>query len=88
MKQVVLARISEPLSKLASSEFIKQKFGHDIPVQKIYRMLDSLADAEDRAKLVVASHTKKVIGGSVDVLFFDVTSASSVFAFNFSYFHA
>lgn len=74
LKQLVLARISAPLSKLASSEYIKQKFGHDIPVQKIYRMLDRLADAEDRAKLVVASHTKKVIGGSVDVLFFDVTT--------------
>lgn len=74
LKQVVLARIAEPLSKLATSDYLKTVFGRDIPVHKIYRMLDRLGDAEDRAKLVISSHTQKVVGGKVDVLFFDVTT--------------
>jgi hypothetical protein len=73
-KDVVLARISDPLSKLATSHFLERNFGKSIPVHKIYRMLDRLADADDRIKMTVARHTTKVLGDKVDVLFFDVTT--------------
>lgn len=74
LKDVVLARIADPLSKLATSKYIANNFGREIPVHKIYRMLDRLADADERVRMAVASHTTKVIGGKVDVLFFDVTT--------------
>lgn len=74
LKDVVLARIADPLSKLATSKYIQENFGRSIPVHKIYRMLDRLADADERVRMLVASHTKKVVGDKVDVLFFDVTT--------------
>jgi hypothetical protein len=74
LKDVVLARIADPLSKLATSKYIANNFGRQIPVHKIYRMLDRLADADERVRMAVASHTTKVVGGKVDVLFFDVTT--------------
>jgi transposase len=74
LKDVVLARIADPLSKLATSKYIEKNFGKEIPVHKIYRMLDRLADADERVKMAIAGHTKKVVGDKVDVLFFDVTT--------------
>ena len=73
-KDVVLARIADPLSKLATSQFLEKKFGKNIPVHKIYRMLDRLADADERIKTTIAKHTTRVLGDKVDVLFFDVTT--------------
>ena len=73
-KDVVLARISDPLSKLATSHHLEQNLGKVVPVHKIYRMLDRLADSDDRIKTTIAAHTTKVFGDKVDVLFFDVTT--------------
>ena len=70
----VLARIAEPSSKLAASEILRRDFELDIPVQKIYRMLDHLANHEEEAKKLVAAHTIETIGGKVSVAFFDVTT--------------
>jgi hypothetical protein len=67
-REVVLARISEPLSKLATSKLIETRFGKKIPVQKIYRMLDRLADSENQAKQAVAFRTHQILGGKVNVL--------------------
>lgn len=74
LKACVLARIAEPASKLATSEILFRDFGMDVPVQKIYRMLDHLADHEEEAKKLVAAHTISLIGGKVSIAFFDVTT--------------
>ena len=74
LEAAVTARIMEPASKRATSEIIREDFDLDIPVQKIYRMLDHLADAEELAKKAVARNTLALFGGEVDVMFFDVTT--------------
>lgn len=74
LQACVLSRITEPTSKLATSEFLRREFDLDVPVQKIYRMLDHLASHEEQAKKLVAAHTIETIGGKVSVAFFDVTT--------------
>lgn len=74
LEACVLARIAEPASKLATSEILRRDFGMEVPVQKIYRMLDHLATHEKEAKKIVASHTIETIGGKVSIAFFDVTT--------------
>jgi len=74
LQNTVLARIAEPSSKLATSELLKREFDTDVPVQKIYRMLDHLANHEDEAKKIVASHTIETLGNKVTIAFFDVTT--------------
>ena len=74
LRACVLARIAEPSSKLAAAQILRRDFDMDVPVQKIYRMLDHLADHVDEAKKIVATHTIQTIGGKVSVAFFDVTT--------------
>lgn len=74
LEACVLARIAEPASKLATSALLLRDFNMDVPVQKIYRMLDHLATHEDEAKKIVAAHTIETVGGKVSLAFFDVTT--------------
>lgn len=74
LEACVLARIAEPSSKLATSEILRRDFGMEVPIQKIYRMLDHLAAHEEEAKKVIAAHTLETVGGKVTLAFFDVTT--------------
>ena len=74
LKAMVLARLAAPQSKLASAQFVSDFFDIKIPVHKIYRMLDLLADENERVLNTVANHTRSLFQEKVDVLFFDVTT--------------
>jgi hypothetical protein len=58
----------------ATRQLLEGSFRKSIPVHKIYRMLDLLADADDRIKMTVVRHTTKFLGDKGDALFFDVTT--------------
>lgn len=74
LKAMVLSRLASPQSKLASAQFISDVFDIKIPIHKIYRMLDLLADANNRVQSIVAQRTRALFHDKVDVLFFDVTT--------------
>lgn len=74
LSATILARIADPRSKLATHRFLESEFGLDIPVQKIYRMLDHLADQEEPIKKKIYHSSKSLLKEDVDVLFFDVTT--------------
>ena len=44
MKDVVMARLAKPCSKRSAYELLDRNFGVRIPLEKIYRMLDTLTE--------------------------------------------
>lgn len=77
-KQAVLLRLAAPgESKLAHSRQMSKDVGVDVPVEKFYRMMDAVTD--DRIvqlKQRVSEETVGLLGGKLEVLFFDVTTLS------------
>ncbi|MBN9350345.1 MAG: IS1634 family transposase [Chitinophagaceae bacterium] len=75
LKQLVIARLSQPMSKLATVEYLKSHFDEDLQLHKIYRYLDKLYNTQkDKVQQISVSHTRKVLGGKVGLMFYDVTT--------------
>ena len=74
-RQLVKARLSYPASKAATVEYLKNHFDEDISLSKIYRYLDKLSDNQHKiVQDISVLHTKKILGGHIGVLFYDVTT--------------
>jgi transposase len=74
LKDVVLARLAQPVSKLRTARLLEEDFGMRISVDQIYRMMDRLTPRIDSLKEHVARQTFGVINGEVEVLLYDVTT--------------
>lgn len=74
-RKLVKARLSYPASKAATVEYLKNHFDEDVSLSKIYRYLDRLCDKQHEiVQDISVSHTKKILGGHIGVLFYDVTT--------------
>jgi len=74
-RKLVKARLSYPASKAATVEYLKNHFDEDLNLSRIYRYLDKLSDRQHEiVQDVSVHHTRKILGGSVGVLFYDVTT--------------
>lgn len=74
-RQLVKARLSYPASKAATVEYLKNHFDEDVSLSKIYRYLDKLSDNQHKiVQDISVLHTKKILGGHIGVLFYDVTT--------------
>ena len=63
------------MSKMASVEYLKSHFDEDVNLSKIYRHLDKLYHTQqDEVQRISVEHTFSVLGGRVEMLFYDVTS--------------
>jgi transposase len=75
LKDIVIARIANPLSKRASSLMLEEDYGITIDLDKIYRMMDRLdEDAITRIKQIAYQNTLSLLGGKIDVIFYDATT--------------
>jgi transposase len=74
LESCVLARIANPVSKRRSASLLEEDYGIKIPLEKIYRMMDHVADRESDIKQRIAQTTLSLFKQQVDVLFFDVTT--------------
>jgi transposase len=75
LKQLVLIRLSHPSSKLRSTQHLQRYFGLDINEDKIYRYLDKLYSShKEILQQISFDHTRKVLGGIISVVFYDVTT--------------
>jgi hypothetical protein len=74
LKSCVLARIANPSSKMRTSELVEKDFAIRLPLDRIYRMMDQLEVLEERVKTFVKDSTLGIIGGKVNVLFYDITT--------------
>ena len=74
-KQIVLARIANPLSKRASVDMLEEDFGVSLPLERVYRMMDKLdTRAIEQLNAITYRNTVGLFGGKIDILFFDVTT--------------
>lgn len=75
LRDVVIARVAQPSSKLRTSEVLRSTFQKELSVDQIYRLMDSLVNLEDLIKLKVFNTTKKRMQNQpIDLLLFDVTT--------------
>jgi len=75
LKHLVVSRICHPQSKVATVDYLKSYFDEDIELHKIYRYLDKLNDTQkDKIQEISVNHTRKVLGGNIGVVFYDVTT--------------
>jgi len=74
-KDLVLARLCNPSSKLKTSDYLLKYKEKDIPVQKIYRYLDKLySNQKENIQQISYNHTLKVLKGVINIVFYDVTT--------------
>ena len=74
-KKLVIARLSFPSSKAATVEYLKNHFDEDVDLSKIYRYLDKLNHTQqEKIQDISVRHTKELLGGSIGVMFYDVTT--------------
>ena len=75
LRHLVVSRICQPHSKVATVNYLKSYFDEDIELHKIYRYPDTLSDTEkDKIQTMSVEHTRKVLGGKIGVVFYDVTT--------------
>jgi len=75
LKHLVVSRICQPQSKVATVDYLKSYFDEDIELHKIYRYMDKLNDSQkDIIQKISVEHTRKVLGGKIGVVFYDVTT--------------
>lgn len=74
-KEIVLARIAEPKSKLKTTEILQRSFGQRIDINAVYRMLDQIDEKIiDKLKNQIYAETVRLFKNNLDVVFFDVTT--------------
>lgn len=75
LKNIVMARLGKPCSKRSSCELLERDFGITIPLEKIYRMMDTLTpDRIKRLQDMVWSHTCELLTEEIKVMFYDCTT--------------
>nr|WP_290092952.1 IS1634 family transposase [uncultured Bacteroides sp.] len=75
LRHLVIARLCEPMSKMATADYLKTHFEEDVNLSKIYRYMDKLYNAQQEVvQRISVEHTFSVLGGRVEMLFYDVTS--------------
>jgi transposase len=75
LKHLVTARLSQPLSKSATVDYLKTHFDEDVQLHKIYRYLDKLYNTQQKeVQQISVEHTRKILGGKIGLMFYDVTT--------------
>lgn len=75
LKHLVIARLSQPMSKSGTVGYLKDYFDEDIHYQKIYRYMDTLNNTkQEQIQSISVEHTRKIMGGEIGLMFYDVTT--------------
>lgn len=75
LKDIVLARLSNPCSKRASVDILKKDFGIHYSLEQVYRMMDRLGvSAISKLQTIVWNYTKTLLDDDVLIMFYDCTT--------------
>lgn len=75
LKYLTIARLSQPMSKSATVDYLRSYFDEDIKLEKVYRYLDKLYNnQQEEIQRISVRHTKEILGNKVGLLFYDVTT--------------
>lgn len=69
-----IGRVVAPASKSATARFLKEKMHISASEDRIYRMMDNLADKEKLVKEIIADKTRRMSGGRIALMLYDVTT--------------
>jgi transposase len=74
-RDIVMARIANPLSKRASVDMLEEDFGISLDLHRVYRMMDKLdTQAIEALNKITYQKTLDLFGGALDVIFIDTTT--------------
>ena len=75
LRHLVIARVSQPMSKLATVEYLKSYYDEDVDLNHIYRYMDRLYKTQqEQVQQISVEHTKKILGGRIGLMFYDVST--------------
>ena len=75
LRHLVIARVCQPQSKVATVEYLKSYFDEDVRLYNIYRYMDKLYNTQrEKVQQISVEHTMKVLGGRIGLVFYDVTT--------------
>jgi len=74
-RHLIISRLAFPLSKLKTIEYLYRYQGISLNIDTVYRFLDKLNNQlKNEVEQIAFNHTKKVLGGNVSVVFYDMTT--------------
>jgi transposase len=74
-RHLVIARLSEPGSKLRTVDHMQRYMGVSTSADSIYRFMDRLdAGLKTQVEQIAFAHTRRVLGGKVSIVFYDMTT--------------
>src|SRR3989338_307391 len=74
-RDIVIARLAYPTSKLKTVDYLERYKGIHIDISKLYRFMDELHRSyKNQAEDIAYRHTKNVLGESISVVFYDMTT--------------
>lgn len=75
LRHLAIARVCQPMSKVATVEYLKSYFDEDVQLHNIYRYMDRLYNTQqEKIQKISVSHTLDVLGGRIGLVFYDVTT--------------
>ena len=75
LKEIVLARVANPDSKSGSVDMLSSKFGVNLNLKTVYRMMDMIDDTQiKKLNRLVLTQTKSLLDDKIDVIYFDATT--------------
>lgn len=74
-RHLVIARLTFPLSKLKTIEYLNRFQGVTLNIESVYRFLDKLnSELKDSVEQISFKHTKKVLKDDLSIVFYDMTT--------------
>ena len=75
LRHLVIARVSQPMSKLATVEYLRSYYDEDVDLNNVYRYMDKLYNTQMvLAQSISVEHTKRILSGRIGLMFYDVTT--------------
>lgn len=75
LRHLVIARVSQPRSKLATVSYLKSYYDEDVELNHIYRYMDKLYNTQrELVQQISVEHTRNLLGGSIGLMFYDVNT--------------
>lgn len=75
LRDLAIARVCEPMSKLATVSYLKTRCNKDVLLHDVYRYMDKLYNTQQAlVQKISVEHTKTILGGEIGIVFYDVTT--------------
>lgn len=75
LRHLVIARICQPRSKMATVDYLRSHFEEDCTLDKIYYYMDKLYNSQQElVQEISVEHTRKILGGNIGIIFYDCTT--------------